>query len=135
MDRITKRKTMSYDYRYSVGDRVICWHFYPYKFQIATIVGETTKYWIVDDGRKYKKSDWNLSGYVGWADAFFEPVTMDSLRSICCYDLREAIMAELNNCDDYDALRSVYDIIVPKTCVPPYSVLLLDKYNKTGEFV
>lgn len=40
MDRISKRKSVQKNYAFTIGERCICWHYYPYSYRLAVIVGE-----------------------------------------------------------------------------------------------
>lgn len=131
MTLVQKRKQMCTHYAYTIGERCISWHFYPYNYRIATVVRATKQYWILDDGCKYKKSDSNLTGYVGYADAFIEPVTYNSLKFVCLLALKSKLMTAITNSDDYTSLRSACDILLShsSTSLP---ILMMDKYIKDG---
>ena len=135
MDRISKRKSVQKGYVFTIGERCICWRYYPYNYRLAMIVGESEKHWIVDDGRKYKKSDYNLSGFSGYADTFIEPLTEDSLKYVCCKDMTGSIKDYLiDNLGNYDKLRLLYDASGLQSLQPKLSVYLLDRYQRTGSF-
>ena len=135
MTLIEKRKSVQKGYVFTKGERCICWHYYPYKYRLATVVGESKKYWIVDDGRKYKKSDYNLSGFSGHADAFIQPLTEDSLKSVCCMDMRACIEGYLSiSFGNYDKLRPLYDALGLQDKNHKLSIYLIDRYKRTGSF-
>lgn len=135
MTLIEKRKSVQKGYVFTKGERCICWHFYPYRYRLATVVGESKKYWILDDGSKYKKSDCNRSGFVGYSDAFIEPMTEGSLKAVCCRDMMMAIQDYLyEHLRDYDTFRAIYDFLGLQDKEHKLSIYLIDRYQRTGSF-
>ena len=135
MTVIEKRKSVQKGYVFTKGERCICWHYYPYNYRLATIVGESKKYWILDDGSKYKKSDYNCSGFVGYSDAFIEPMNEESLKYVCCEDMFGAILDYLSKSrGNYDKIRPLYDALGLHNLQHKLSVYLLDRYQRTGSF-
>lgn len=135
MTLIEKRKSVQKGYVFTKGERCICWHFYPHRYRLATVVGESKKYWILDDGSKYKKSDYNRSGFVGYSDAFIEPMTEGSLKAVCCRDMMMSIQDYLyEHLRDYDTFRSVYDFLGLQDKEHKLSIYLIDRYQRTGSF-
>ena len=135
MNRISKRKSVQKNYAFTIGERCIKWEGYPYNSSIRTIVKQTKVYWILDDGSKYKKSDYNLSGFVGYSDAFIEPMTEESLKAVCCRDMMMSIQDYLyEHLRDYDTFRAVYDFLGLQDKEHKLSIFLIDRYQRTGSF-
>ena len=135
MTVIEKRKSVQKGYVFTKGERCICWHYYPYRYHLAVIVGESKKYWILDDGSKYRKSDYNCSGFSGYSDAFIEPMTEESLKYVCCRDMLEAIEGYLSKSHgDYDKIRPLYDALGLQDKNHKLSIYLIDRYRRTGSF-
>lgn len=135
MTLIEKRKSVQKGYVFTKGERCICWHYYPYNCRLAMVVGESKKYWILDDGSKYKKSDYNRSGFTGYSGAFIEPLTEDSLKYVCCSAIVGSIMGYLHdNRGNYDKLRPLYDALGLQDKEHKLSIYLIDRYQRTGSF-
>jgi hypothetical protein len=135
MDRISKRKSVQKNYAFTIGERCIKWEGYPYNSSIRTIVKQTKVYWILDDGCKYKKSDLNYKGFVGYSDFFIEPITRESLSFVCCKDMRQRIEEVVSiHSDDFNRMLAIYDAAIPYTGVDPFSLYIMKRYLETGSF-
>lgn len=135
MTLIEKRKSVQKGYVFTKSERCICWHYYPYNYRLAVVVGESKKYWILDDGSKYKKSDYNRSGFSGYSDAFIEPMTEESLKAVCCRDMLGAVKDYLSAIPgNYDKIRSLYDTLGLQDKEHKLSIYLMDRYLRTGSF-
>lgn len=134
MDRLVKRKSAPKTHDFKIGDKCILWHYYPYNGSIRTISKESSRYWILDTGEKFKKSDLNASGFTGYADYFIEPLTVENLKLFNVLSMRSSLVKCISESMDYDYLREVYRLAQHALPVPPYGVLLLDKFFESGSF-
>lgn len=136
MDRVSKHKSVQKSYVFTKGERCIEYANYPYGHALRTVVDETKKYWVLDSGAKYKKSDLNRSGFVGYSAFFIEPLTEESLRSFCCTEMRRGIAEAINtDPENYERLRDMYEVAVAGTKkVKPLAIYIMDRYLRTGSF-
>ena len=81
MNIIEKRKAMPH-YDFKLGEKCIVWRAYPYGADVTDIVGETKNHWIAGNGLKYVKTTMNQSGFVGYANAFIEPLNKQNAEFV-----------------------------------------------------
>lgn len=128
MNRLEKRKSMPH-YDFKVGEKCIVWYIYPYRCAVTKVVRETKRHWVLAEGTKCCKKTMNNAGFVGYSDAFVEPLNKQNAAVILQRKLFNVIYHALYDAG-VDQLIDVIDLIKVRDTLDDDIVELLKAYNE-----
>lgn len=128
MNILEKRKSMTH-HDFKVGDKCIVWYSYPYRCTVTKVVRETKRHWVLAEGTKCCKKTMNNAGFVGYSDAFVEPLNKQNAEVILKRKLFDAIDHALSDVG-VDRLIDVIELIKVRNTLDEDTVELLKAYNE-----
>lgn len=128
MNILEKRKSMPH-HDFKVGDKCIVWYSYPYRCTVTKVVRETKRHWVLAEGTKCCKTTMNNSGFVGYSDAFVEPINKQNAAVILKRKLFDVIYHALEDAG-VDQLIDVTELIEVDDTLDEDTAELLKAYNE-----